>query len=69
MSIEKDRNGPPTGKPINIEITGDDYNKLIDLTHDIKVKIENPTANPVNFTPAEPNMQIEAIMQRLRILI
>lgn len=29
ISVEKDRNGPPTGKPISIEITGKDYDVLI----------------------------------------
>ena len=41
MTIDKDKNGPPTGKPINIEISGDDYAKLIDLTQDIKLQVEN----------------------------
>ncbi len=34
--IEKEENGPPVGKPINIEVGGDDYERLIDLTKDIK---------------------------------
>jgi len=34
--IEKEENGPPVGKPINIEIGGDDYENLIALTEDIK---------------------------------
>ncbi|MCU4158082.1 efflux RND transporter permease subunit [Carboxylicivirga sp. A043] len=34
--IEKEENGPPVGKPINIEVGGDDYEKLIALTEDIK---------------------------------
>lgn len=29
ISVEKDRAGPPTGKPISIEITGKDYDVLI----------------------------------------
>jgi len=29
ISVEKDQNGPPSGYPINIEIEGDDYAKLI----------------------------------------
>ena len=29
ISVEKDQNGPPAGHPINIELTGDDYNELI----------------------------------------
>ena len=29
ISVEKNRSGPPTGKPINIEISGDDLDELI----------------------------------------
>lgn len=29
ISVEKNRMGPPTGKPINIEISGDDFNQLL----------------------------------------
>ncbi len=34
--IEKEENGPPVGKPINIEVSGDDYDQLIAVTEDIK---------------------------------
>ncbi len=34
--IEKEENGPPVGKPINIEIAGDNYEDLIALTEDIQ---------------------------------
>ncbi len=36
ISIEKDKKGPPTGKAINLEITGKDYDKLIALTDTVK---------------------------------
>ncbi len=29
ISVEKDKNGPPTGAPINIELQGEDYKELI----------------------------------------
>lgn len=29
ISVEKDQNGPPAGHPINIELSGEDYNELI----------------------------------------
>ncbi len=41
ISIEKNRMGPPTGKPINIEISGKDFNKLLYLTDTIQSVIEN----------------------------
>jgi multidrug efflux pump len=36
INVAKESNGPPVGKPINIEITGDNYEKLIKLTKDTK---------------------------------
>ena len=33
--VDKDKKGPPTGKPINIEIKGDDIDKLIDISHNV----------------------------------
>ena len=40
FTIDKDKNSPPTGKPINIEISGNDFSKLVDISQDIKVLIE-----------------------------
>ncbi|GAB5466740.1 MAG: efflux RND transporter permease subunit [Candidatus Kapaibacteriales bacterium] len=36
ISVEPDPAGPPTGKPINIEITGDDFDELVDISSDFK---------------------------------
>ena len=36
ITADKDANGPPTGKPISIEVAGDDINTLITLTEDMK---------------------------------
>ncbi len=36
ITVAKDRNGPPVGKPINIEVIGEDYDKLIVLSDDIR---------------------------------
>jgi len=41
ISVEKNKMGPPTGKPINIEITGKNYPKLIAITDSIMAFIEN----------------------------
>ena len=35
ISLIKERKGPPTGKPINLEIIGKDYDKLIALTDSV----------------------------------
>ena len=39
ISVEKPREGPPTGKPVNIEVSGKDYNKLIALSDSILNKL------------------------------
>jgi len=40
ISVDKNREGPPVGKPINLEISGEDFDKLLFLTDDIQRKIE-----------------------------
>jgi multidrug efflux pump subunit AcrB len=39
VTVDKNSNGPPTGKPINMEITGEDYEVLVDLTERIRNEI------------------------------
>lgn len=39
ITVDKDAAGPPAGKPITIEVTGDDYLTLIDLTEKMKAYI------------------------------
>ncbi len=41
ISIEKSSMGPSAGKPINVEISGENFRKLIELTDSIKTYIEN----------------------------
>jgi multidrug efflux pump subunit AcrB len=40
VSVEKQSEGPPTGKPINIEITGEDFEKLIFLSDTLETVIK-----------------------------
>ncbi len=40
ISVEKERAGPPVGKPINIEISGDDFDVLLKLSNELKSNIE-----------------------------
>jgi len=40
ISIEKNRMGPPTGNAINLEVSGQDFNRLIQLTDSIRQRIE-----------------------------
>ena len=40
ITVDKEQNGPPTGKPINIEITGDQFNQIIALTDSVTKYIQ-----------------------------
>ncbi|MFN8310395.1 MAG: efflux RND transporter permease subunit [Chitinophagales bacterium] len=40
ISVEKESNGPPVGKPVNIEINGDDFAVLLDLQHKVEAGIQ-----------------------------
>ncbi len=40
ISIEKNRMGPPTGNPINLEVSGPDFERLIQLTDSIRQRIQ-----------------------------
>jgi len=41
ITVAKDQNGPPVGKPINVEVKGDDYLKLISYTAKLKKIMED----------------------------
>ena len=40
VSVEKNVDGPPVGKPINIEVSGDDYNRLMEISDELITRIE-----------------------------
>lgn len=40
ISVDKNRDGPPMGRPINIEITGENFDDLLFLAEDIQQTIE-----------------------------
>jgi len=41
ISVDQEKGGPPTGKPVNIEITGDDFDKLIATSSAIKKYLDS----------------------------
>ena len=41
ITIDKDAMGPPVGKPINIEISGENYDRLIGIADDVLKTIKN----------------------------
>jgi len=40
ITVDKNREGPPMGKPINIEITGENFNDLLVISDEVKQLIE-----------------------------
>ena len=35
ITVDQEKNGPPTGKPINIEVRGDNYTQLVDVSQNL----------------------------------
>lgn len=56
ISVEKERNGPPVGKAINIEINGDDFKILADLQNKIMQNIDK--ANIKGIDELKSDLQI-----------
>ena len=40
ITVDKDKAGPPVGKPVSIEIKGEDYNRLIEVTNQVSRAIK-----------------------------
>jgi len=41
ITVDKEQNGPPTGKPVNIEISGDNFDELQRIEVQVREAIEN----------------------------
>jgi len=41
ISVDKNADGPPTGKPINLEIRGDDLDQLLTISQEVKAYIND----------------------------
>lgn len=41
VRVEKEKNGPPTGKPVNVEISGDDYDVLAEISVALRERIRH----------------------------
>ncbi len=71
LSITKNADGPPTGKPINIEIIGKDYADLIRLTDTIQALIEAQhiagiEGLHIDLDLGKPEMQIDIDREQAR---
>ncbi|MGM0565662.1 MAG: efflux RND transporter permease subunit [Bacteroidota bacterium] len=40
ITVTQEQNGPPTGKPVNIEISGEEFSELIPITENLKSYIQ-----------------------------
>jgi multidrug efflux pump len=61
LNIQKQQMGPPTGPPVNIEIAGDDFEKLGEISKQIKEKIKDvPGLSDLtdNFNESRPEIKI-----------
>src|SRR5690554_2343120 len=70
--IDKDENGPPTGPPINIDISGDEFEQLVQISEDFLriIKEENiPGVDELrmNINVSQPEMLIHVDRQMARL--
>lgn len=72
-TIEKEQNGPPVGRPINIEITGNEFDKLIAIANKVKGQVD--AANiagieglQIDLETNKPEMLIKIDRERARRL-
>jgi multidrug efflux pump subunit AcrB len=69
ISVDKNRMGPPTGKPINIEVSGEDLTELVNTTNDFMRYLESLNISGVekfknDFEKNKPEIKIDIDRQR-----
>lgn len=67
IQVEKEEHGPPTGPPVNIEIAGEDFNKLGEIADTIQKKIkgiQGMTDLKDNFDQARPEIKVNVDRQK-----
>lgn len=70
--VDKDDQGPPTGNPINIDISGDEYDQLIKITDEFVKLIEADHIPGIdelklNININQPEMLIEVDREKARL--
>lgn len=70
--VEKGDMGPPTGNPVNIDISGDEFDKLITITDDFLRLIEEDNIPGIdelklNINTNQPEMLIEVDREQARL--
>lgn len=71
--VEKEENGPPVGKPINLELSGDDFTKLVQLAEDVKrhideVQIPGIENLEMDINISKPEMRVNIDREMVRRL-
>jgi multidrug efflux pump len=71
ISVEKEANGPPVGKPITIEISGDDFKVLEDLQNKITQNISKANVKGIDelksdLQLAKPEIMVELDNEKLQ---
>lgn len=70
--VEKEDNGPPTGSPVNIDISGDEFAQLISISNDFLQLIEQDNIPGIdelklNINTSQPEMLVNIDRERARI--
>jgi multidrug efflux pump subunit AcrB len=73
VSVDKDSNGPPTGPPVNIEISGDNYFELVETADEIRAFIDGKRIAGIeelklDVETGKPEMPIEVDRVKARAL-
>jgi len=73
VSVDKDSNGPPTGPPVNIEISGDNYFELVETADEIRAFIDAKRIAGIeelklDVETGKPEMPIEVDRVKARAL-
>lgn len=68
--VGKEKKGPPTGAPVSVEISGDDFDILTDIVEMVKVRIQTiPGLVDIRDDYEEARPELKFIVDRKRIAI
>jgi len=71
LTVDKDEGGPPVGKPISIEVSGDDFETLIEVTEQMKQFINESGIEGIeklksNLELGKPELNIDIDREKAR---
>lgn len=71
VTVDQEQSGPPTGKPINIEITGEDFDVLIEAAEDVRNYIQEQHIGGIeelksDFQSNKPEIMVNIDRERAR---